>query len=389
MTWAVWAALVFVTIILIELMRMNLLLIRNLGKLENIDPASGLVSPPLPLVSVVIPAKDEQDHIEESVRSVMASDYANIQIILVDDRSRDSTRAIMEHLAQEDSRISFICVEYLPANWTGKTHALFTGAEEAAGDLLLFSDADTVLHPSAVSRAVGHLFHHELDMVSLLPQFQERRFSENAIYPHLGLGLSSIYPLTDVNDPTKPGALASGCFILIRRQTYNEVGAWRRFRKEITEDIALSKAVKAHGFKLHVIRAVNLVRTKSFDRLSDVCRFWKRTFYGGLEKSISKILRLTANYVILTILFGVHAASVALLLTHHYSMPIVALAAISTGAVAMVIVPYGFVVHEEGGSWLYGLTAPIGMLISAWVAATALFAVLTGRGIRWRGSEYS
>jgi len=295
----------------------------------------------------------------------------------------------MEQLAQESSRISFICVDYLPAGWTGKTHALFRGAEQAAGDLLLFSDADTILHPSVVSRAVGHLLHHKLDMLSLLPQFQERRFIENAIYPHLGLGLSSIYPLSDVNDPTKPGALASGCFILIRRQAYNEVGAWKQFRKEITEDIALSKAVKAHGFKLHVIQAANLVRTKPFARLSDVCRFWKRTFYGGLEKSIPKILRLTANYVILTVLFGLHAASVALLLTDHYSMPIAALAAISTVAVAMVIIPYGLVVHKEGGSWLYGLTAPIGMLISAWVAATALFAVVTGRGIRWRGSAYS
>lgn len=384
-----WAALVFVTVILIELMRMNVLLIRNLGKLEKLGPASRPVSRPRPLVSVVIAAKDEQDHIEESVRSVMASDYGNIRIVLVDDRSTDSTRSIMEHLAQEDPRISIICVEYLPPGWTGKTHALFRGAEQAAGDLLLFSDADTILHPSAVSRAVGYLLHHKLDMLSLLPQFQERRFIENAIYPHLGLGLSSIYPLTDVNDPTKPAALASGCFILIRRQTYHEVGGWKQLREEITEDIALSKAVKAHGFKLHVIRAANLVRTKPFARLSDVCRFWKRTFYGGLEKSVSKILRLTANYVILTILFGVHAASVALLLTNHYSMPIAALAAISTVAVALVIVPYGLVVHEEGGSRLYGLTAPIGMLISAWVAATALLAVLTGRGIRWRGSAYS
>jgi chlorobactene glucosyltransferase len=388
MTWAVWVALVFVTVILIELMRMNLLLIRNLGKHQEIERALGPFSELLPSVSIVIPAKDEQDHIEESVRSVMASDYTRFRLILVDDRSRDATRAIMERLAQGSSRISLVSVDHLPAGWTGKTHALSRGAEEATGDLILFSDADTILHPTAVSSAVGHLLHHGLDMLSLLPQFQERKFIENAIYPHLGLGLSSIYPLNDVNDPAKPEALASGCFILIRRQVYNEVGTWKRFRNEITEDIALSKAVKAHGFKLHVVRTTNLVRTKPFGRLSDVCRFWKRTLYGGLEKSAPKILRLTANYVVLTVLFAVHAASVALLLTDHYSIPIAVLTAISTAAVVLVIVPYGLVVREEGGSWLYGLTAPIGMLVSAWVAATALFAVLTGRGIRWRGSAY-
>lgn len=390
MTWAMWAAPIFVILVLTELIRMNLLLFRTLKSEQKLEP-SNPGSPPenLPSVSVVIPAKDEEAHIESCIRSVMASDYKNLQIVVVDDRSRDRTQEIVRRLAQEVPRIEFLSIKDLPEGWTGKTHALFSGAQKATGELLLFSDADTTLHPSAISRAVRHMMRHRVDMLSLLPQFQDRGFIENAVYPHLALGLSSLYPLAAVNDPESPCALASGCFITISKQAYEDLGTWKRFRSEITEDIGMSKAAKASNFRLHVIRGGELVRTKPFDRLSDVCQFWKRTFYGGLEKSVPKILRLILNYTVLTLLFILQAAALAALLWGHHSLPVAMLTGISTIAVLLVVIPYGFVVYAEGGSWWYGLTAPIGIVVSAWVAFTAMFAILSGKGVRWRGSLYS
>lgn len=389
LNWAVWAGIVFSFVVLVELIRLNILLFRTLGRETRIDdPPLRRTPQTVPLVSVIIPAKDEGPNIERSARSVLQSEYERVELVLVNDRSLDNTLDVMNKMARNDDRISVVTIEALPSGWTGKTHALFTAAQVASGDILLFTDADTVLSRAAISKTVSFLLNHELDMISLLPQFEQRGFNENAVYPHLALGFSSMYPLTDVNDPDKQAALASGCFILITRRAYDEVGSWKRFRKEITEDVALSKAVKASGLQLTVMRGGDLIRTRPFHRLADVCRFWKRIIYGGLEKSVSKIVRLTANYVVLTILFGVFLFAAALLLMGNTQGETLVLFVLSSLAMSAVVIPYGFVVKLEQGSWWYGFTAPIGMIISAGVSIAALFAVVSGRGIRWRGSVY-
>jgi len=371
------------------LIHLNMILIRTIRAEKRLDDfaAAKLPASP-PLVSVVVPAKDEAATLEHTVRSILESEYSRIELILVNDRSRDHTQDTMERLAWEDARVSVVTVHELPSGWTGKTHALFKGAQQAKGDLLLFTDADTVLSWETIAKAVRFFIANNVDMLSLLPQFIQRRFSENAVYPHLALGFSSMYPLNQVNAPDDKAALASGCFIMIRRQAYEQVGTWKRFRHEITEDVALSKTLKSLGLGLKVMRGGDLVRTKPFGGLADVCRFWKRTFYGGLEKSVPKILRLTVNYVVLTILFGFFLLSGVQMLLGNTTGENVALLVLSTLGMSGVVIPYGFIVRQEQGPWWYGLTAPLGMAISAWVAFSALVAVVSGRGISWRGSVY-
>ncbi len=387
--WTVWTGIVFSFLVLVELIHLNIILIQTLRGEKKLDDYISSASPHFsPLVSVIVPAKDEAETIEDTVRSILESEYDRIELILVNDRSLDQTQEIMESRAREDARVSVVAVNELPSGWTGKTHALYEGARRAKGDLLLFTDADTVLDGRTIAKAVRYFSDHDADMLSLLPQFIERGFVENAVYPHLALGFSSMYPLSRVNDPREKAALASGCFIMITRRAYEKVGTWKRFRLEITEDVALSKAVKASGLKLGVIRGGDLVRTKPFGRLTDVCKFWTRTFYGGLEKSIPKILRLTANYVVLTVLFGFFLLAAVLMLLGYTSSANTALFVLSTLGMTGVVIPYGFIVKQERGHWLYGLTAPLGMAISAGVAFAALFAVISGKGIQWRGSVY-
>lgn len=385
----VWAGVVFVSVIFIELARLNGMLATGLKHEIKIGTSQkSRLRCEWPLVSVIVPARDEADNIEVSVRALLESDYPRLEVVVVDDRSRDDTLEIVSRLAGEDSRVSAFRVNDLPQGWTGKTHAMYLAAQRAGGEILLFTDADTVLSKDAVPRSVIFFQENELDMLSMLPRFAKRGFSENAVYPHLALGFSYFHPLTDVNDPTKPAALASGCFIMIKRRIYEELGTWRRFRDEISEDVALSKAVKAKGARLTVVRGGDLVRTKPFLRVADVCEFWKRTFYGGLEKSVLRVTRLLANYVFLSVLFVLLFLSGASVISGHASAATTFLFLVSALAAAEVIVPLGLLIKQENGGWWYCLTAPLGLVISAWVALSTLFAILKGTGIRWRGSQY-
>lgn len=385
----IWAGVIFVSIVFVELARLNWMLATSLKREIKLLEAPALIPcGESPLVSVVVPARDEADNVEASLRALLRSDYPRLEVLVVDDRSDDDTFGIVSRLAAEDPRIEVFRVEELPSGWTGKTHAMYLAAQRAAGEILLFTDADTELSRSTVSLALAFLKENDLDMLSMLPQFTKRGFSENAVYPHLALGFSYFYPLIEVNDPSKPAALSSGCFIMIKRTTYEKLGTWSRFKTEITEDVALSKAVKAEGARLTVVRGGDLVRTKPFAGVADVCRFWKRTFYGGLEKSALRVTRLLCNYVTLCLLFVLFFWSGASVLSGHTSVPPVLLFSISALAAAEVIIPLGLLVRQEQGGWWYALTAPLGLFISAWVAFSALLAIAKGTGIRWRGSQY-
>ena len=387
--WVAWAGTLLGLAVLVELTRLGSLFFRGLraearmaGALKECAVES------LPFVSVIVPAKDEALHIAETVRSVLASDYADFELILVNDRSSDKTLEIIESFARDDSRIRVLSIESLPEGWTGKTHALYRAAEQAEGDVLVFTDADALWSPDALKRTLKIFLASRLDMLSLFPRFTVRGFCENVVYPHLAFGLSYFYPLPEVNDPAKSAALACGFFIVIRKQTYVEAGTWKRFRGEVTEDVALSKTVKANGGRLMIMRDGPRVRTRSFEGLPDICRFWKRTLYGALEKSIPRIAHLLANYVVLFILSMFFVlALVTVALGGRTGVELAALAVTGFGTLG-VIVPLVVFLRQEGASWTWALAAPVGLAISAWIAFIALVAIVSDTGIEWRGSRY-
>lgn len=390
--WAIWAGIIFVAAVLFELVKLDLLFVTALKKEARICEVSGVdvrgSSHPLPTLSVIMPAKDEEIHIEQSVRSVLAADYPRMELILVNDRCQDRTLQIMERLANEDSRVKVLSINDLPEGWTGKTHAMFEASRLATGEVFLFTDADVVMRPDALLRTVNYLMSNDLDMLSLLPGFTRRGFMEDGVHIHMALGIAFFYPLTEVNDQAKPAGLASGCFIMMTKAMYERMGTWKRLRKELTEDVALSKVVKAEGGKLRVLRAGDLVCTRPFEKLSEVCMFWKRTFYGGLDKSVTKLLRLTMNYLVLTLLSAVFVGSSIMWLRGEPSIPMTVLFVLAALAMVATVLPLIILIKQEKGHWPYGLTVPIGTIISAWVTFTTAVTILTNDGIRWRGSVY-
>jgi len=186
-------------------------------------------------------------------------------------------------------------------------------------------------------------------MLSLAPGFVVRGFIEDVIHPYLAMGLLFFYPLKDVNDIDKPAALASGCYIMITKQAYEAVGTWAAFRHEITEDIAMSKAVKAHGLKLATLRGDDLVQTKPFESLSEVFHFWKRSYYGGLGRNSWKTLRLTLLFSLLLTIVVSCPVSGIVWLVRGSSPGTSFMFASSFLVVAAMVVPHGIFLARSGG----------------------------------------
>lgn len=248
--------------------------------------------PAMPRVSVLLAAKDERDNIAPCLRSLLAQDYGNFEVIVVDDRSTDGTGEIAAEVAACDPRVKLITVDALPDGWCGKNHAIWTAARAASGSWLCTVDADCrQTSTRSLSVAVDYATAEGVDMLSILPVLKMKGFWENVVQPVCGAILVYWYRPVEVNDPTRPVAYANGAFMLIRREAYDAVGGHEAIRAELMEDLRLARRVKDAGFRLRVIRNDGLYEVRMYPSLADTLAGWSRIFWGAFPSR--RRLRLT------------------------------------------------------------------------------------------------
>lgn len=232
-------------------------------------------------ISAIIPARNEQENIEAAVRSV--ADQPEVEeIIVVDDQSTDDTPEILKRIATEVPRLKIRRSGELPSGWIGKNHALWTGAQEATGNWLLFADADTVLLEGAVNHALQDAERYGAALVSYSPEQLTHTFFERVLIPFIYCRLARKFRFAAVNDASRSEAAANGQFILIRRDVYHELGGHRAVAAEVLEDVALARRVKHAGFILHFATGGGIARTRMYRSFRTLWQGWTKNLYALL-----------------------------------------------------------------------------------------------------------
>lgn len=320
-TWQVTAISIYSCVLAAAAIRHVVLTIAQ-RKLRWLSPDSPKMSgPELPLVSIMVPAKDEEAAIEGCLRSLLAQTYPQFEVLVVDDRSTDRTAAIVERIATEDSRVKLVRITQLPAGWTGKTHALHQCQQLAKGEWLLFVDADTRHHPDSLSVVLRDAIDHEVDLESLLPALESQTFWEKVIQPLAGICLMVLFPLDKVNRPNHPEkGFANGQYILIRRRAYDMIGGHEAVRDKFVEDIHLGRNIRAAGLGLRVVMGSDIASVRMYSSLSGIVRGWSRILYSAVDFKPAKLYLLFASVVIFSLLSYVMViATGSLLLLGHRS----------------------------------------------------------------------
>ena len=209
------------------------------------------VNVPLPLVTVIVPAKDEGERIRACLNSALAQDYSNYKVVAIDDRSVDQTGAIMDEIAAADSRLTVLHNTRPPApGWTGKNNALHTAAEDAPGEWMLFVDSDVVLEKDALSAAMAVVLRKKFDLLSLLPRLESHTLWESVVVPLAGAAASSLYLIALTNNSqVTSNAFANGQFMLINRSSYDAIGGHVTVRDRFCEDVEIARLLKTQGFR--------------------------------------------------------------------------------------------------------------------------------------------
>ena len=213
----------------------------------------------LPKVSIIVPARNEQDYINNCLDSLIQQDYPNYEIIVIDDASQDNTGQIIKKYTQKTDKIVGITVKDKPKDWMGKNWACYTGYKRATGDLLLFTDSDTKHSYHILTLVVKYLTAHKLDAVTVIPRLVAQDFWTRVTLPVLCTFLHTRFSALRVNDPTKKTGYFFGSFFIIKKLTYETVGTHKGVKHEIIEDGALGKKVKESGHKMKMVGGEHLL----------------------------------------------------------------------------------------------------------------------------------
>jgi chlorobactene glucosyltransferase len=227
-----------------------------------------------PHVAVLVPARNEAANIGDCIRSLLAQDYANFEIIALDDHSSDRTGAVLAELAAADPRLRALAGQPLPPGWLGKHWACHQLVQATDAELILFTDADTRHHPHALRNAVSALLREEAALITALPREHVVTWGEKLIVPLLPWSVFYFLPLGLAHRMAFPPLSATiGQFMLFRRAAYEAIGGHAAVRRHAADDLALGRHIIAHDFRWRLVDGVDAVECRMY-------RNWREAFDG-------------------------------------------------------------------------------------------------------------
>jgi glycosyltransferase involved in cell wall biosynthesis len=225
-----------------------------------------------PVVSVIVPARNEEANLGACLESLVSQDGIAFEIIVVDDGSTDRTRVIAESF----SVVRVIQTGLLPEGWTGKNNAVTAGAREARGQWLLFTDADTIHKPRSLANAVAEATKQKADLLSYSPEQEVHGFWERAVMPVIFAELARKYPPSRMSDPASKLAAANGQYLLVSRKAYDAVGGHAAVASSLLEDVELARIIKAAGYKISFRYGGDAVRTRMYRSFQQLREGWTK-----------------------------------------------------------------------------------------------------------------
>lgn len=362
-------------------------LVRSLHS-RSLDEFSPDAPVPAPLVSVIIPARNEERNIERCVRSVLATEYPSIEVIVVDDHSTDATGNLVQAIAREDDRLRVVSAPELPTGWFGKQWACATGVSVARGELLLFTDADTRHSPDLLPRAVNAMRRRDASLLSLAGDQEMHSFWERIIQPQMFALLSIRYGGTEhvSNARRAVDVIANGQFILVRRDAYDAVGGHAAVRDRVAEDMSLAQNFFRSGRRVLLLLAAKHFSTHMYASLRELIVGWRKNIYaGGRHAALGGRLG-RAFYPAFLVAMPIAALipPLALLLS---ALGVLSPAWLVWSAIviSVTLVFWAAIYRFMGESVLYAVCYPLGVALLLYIA---IGGVLRGRRVEWKERTY-
>jgi glycosyltransferase involved in cell wall biosynthesis len=341
-----------------------------------------------PRVSIIVPARNEEESIEKALRTLLALDYDNYEVIVVNDRSTDRTGEILERI-EKDSHFSqsaremghpgFRVIHHreLPPGWMGKTHAMWTAANQATGDWLLFTDADVMFKPDSVRRALAYAEAEKADHMVLFPRMIMMRPGEYMMIAFFQTMFTFGHRPWKVADPSTDDHMGVGAFNLVRRRVYEAVGTYAALRMEVLDDMKLGKVVKKAGFAQRNVFGGDLISIRWAHGAMGMVNNLTKNFFAVLSFQLWRTIISAFGLAFLN--FG---PFLGLWLAHGWARVPYAVALLS-----MFFIYIGMSWRSDVPPY-YLLLHPVSTALFIYTLLRSTFLTLWNDGIEWRGTKY-
>jgi chlorobactene glucosyltransferase len=355
---------------------------------RSLDDVSAEPPVPAPLVSAIVPARNERRNIERCVRSLLDSQYPALEVIVVDDHSTDGTAEAARAAAGGDDRLRVVKAAVLPEGWFGKQWACATGASQAHGELLLFTDADTRHSPDLLPRSVNAMRARAADLFTIAGRQETHSFWERIIQPQVFALLSMRYGGTEHVSNARRAAdvIANGQYILVRREPYVALGGHGLVRDRVAEDLALAQEFFRAGRRVVMMLALHQFSTHMYASLRELVQGWRKNIYAGGRNAVpgGAIGRAVYPFLLIAMPVAGIGPPVALVL---------GAAGILSGAwllwsavvVAAALVFWLSIYRFMGEPMRYAGLYPLGFALLGYICAAS---VVRGQRVEWKDRAY-
>ena len=343
-----------------------------------------------PIVSVCIPARNEEINLERLITSVMEQSYDQIELLVIDDFSTDGTPEIIHRMKEQyPGRIKSVAPTEKPEKWLGKPWACQQLGNQASGSILLFLDADTALYPSMIQHIVNAMRSRHLDMITVWPEQELGTFWEKTVIPLIYYALVTLLPADYVYRAPRwlpaflrkqmgPAfAAACGQCIGFTQQAYSTIGGHRAVRQQIVEDVALAKRAKRKGLVMRMYTGIHTIRCRMYRSESDIFSGLRKNFFAGFDRSIPLFLLMALLHIIVFILpffslpYSIYLQNPAMIF-------------ISTGSVSLILLHRFILAVWFRWNPLYGFLHPLAVLWFQRLGLVSVLDHLMGRKVSWK-----
>ncbi|GGN93430.1 glycosyltransferase [Saccharibacillus kuerlensis] len=338
-----------------------------------------------PLVSVLIPARDEERNIEDCLNHVLASNDSEfrLEVIVYDDDSSDNTGGIVRQIAMEDQRVSLMQGGDLPEGWKGKCYACHRLAEQATGSWYLMLDADVKIGELAIRDTLRSAMKKKVGLLTGFPKQITGSWMEKLVVPMMEFVILCHVPIPMIyRSRSEVFVAAHGAYMLIKKSAYESAGGYEAVKGEMVDDIAMARAIKNAGYKMMLADMSSHARMRMYHNTREVWEGFSKNMFAGLGKNYLLLLALLLWYVPLYVL-----PPVALLIGLFTGNPQLAAA---SGIAMLLGMGVKAACNVRGGLPLWH-----GVFISATICCTIAIALasaaggLNGKGHQWKGRSYS
>ncbi|MDQ2888793.1 MAG: glycosyltransferase [Chloroflexota bacterium] len=385
------------SIVLGVLCALFLILLVNLltfPRLKSYAPLEQATEQDAPLLSILVPARNEERCIEACVRSLVAQNYERLEVLVLDDASNDATAAIVQRIIDElpgeqKERLRLLSGAPLPAGWVGKNFACHQLAQQACGDYLLFTDADTIHAPGMAGAVLTTMREQHVALLTGQPEMFAGSLGEHLIVPLLNFTILTLLPIALI--PRRPEtslATGNGQLLCFRRATYEEIGGHAALKGRILEDVLLARAVKAAGQRVIFVDALLLVRCRMYDSFAEV--------WAGFSKNLFAFYSYNLPFALVALLLSLtlfvlppFMLLAALLLSLPPLVVSCALSAYLLAVLMRVLLSLRFTLRQKGVALLLCLLHPLSILLECLILLNSIRWHYRKAGTLWKGRHYT